>query len=67
MKIDSKPSFDRFLTSTYLNCLIKNVAHGGGYLLGSANSVTKSVPLKNYQAMSEATFEYGNYPISEGD
>lgn len=43
--------------------LVKNVAPGGGYLLGSANSVTNYVPLKNYQAMLAATFDYGVYPI----
>jgi uroporphyrinogen decarboxylase len=43
--------------------LIKNVAPGGGYLLGSANSVTNYVPLENYRAMLEAAFDYGRYPI----
>ena len=32
--------------------------------MSSANSVTNYVPLANYQALLEATFEYGNYPIS---
>jgi uroporphyrinogen decarboxylase len=44
--------------------LVKNVAPGGGFLLGSANSVTNYVPLKNYRAMLDATFEYGAYPIN---
>jgi uroporphyrinogen decarboxylase len=44
--------------------LIKNVAPGGGYLLSSANSVTNYVPLQNYRAMLDATFEYGRYPIN---
>lgn len=44
--------------------LIKNVAPGGGFLLGSANSVTNYVPLENYLAMLEAAFEYGHYPIT---
>jgi uroporphyrinogen decarboxylase len=43
--------------------LIQNVAPGGGFLLGSANSVTNYVPLENYQAMLEAAFAYGQYPI----
>ncbi|MGW8250995.1 MAG: uroporphyrinogen decarboxylase family protein [Anaerolineales bacterium] len=43
--------------------LIQNVAPGGGYLLGSANSVTNYVPLENYQAMLEAALDYGKYPI----
>jgi uroporphyrinogen decarboxylase len=44
--------------------LVKNVAPGGGFMLGSANSVTNYVPLKNYRAMLDATFEYGAYPIN---
>lgn len=44
--------------------LIKYVAPGGGFLLGSANSVTNYVPLENYRAMLEATFEFGIYPIN---
>jgi len=44
--------------------LIKRLGPGGGYLMSSANSVTNYVPLANYKAMLEATFEYGRYPIS---
>jgi uroporphyrinogen decarboxylase len=44
--------------------LIKNVAPGGGYLLGSANSITDYVPLENYKALLDAAFEYGRYPIA---
>lgn len=45
--------------------LIKHVAQGGGFLLGSANSVTNYVPLENYRAMLEATSEYGNFPTDQ--
>jgi len=48
---------------TEVRYLIKHVAPGGGFLLGSANSVTNYVPLENYKAMLSATFEYGRYPI----
>jgi uroporphyrinogen decarboxylase len=44
--------------------LIKRLGPGGGYLMSSANSITNYVPLANYQALLEATFEYGQYPIS---
>jgi uroporphyrinogen decarboxylase len=44
--------------------LIKNVAPGGGYLIGSANSITNYVPMKNYQALLEAVRDFGKYPIS---
>ena len=43
---------------------IRVVAPGGGYCVGSSNSVTNYVPLPNFKAMLEATFEYGCYPIS---
>ena len=45
---------------------IKELAPGGGYAVGSSNSVTRYVPLENFNAMREATFEYGIYPIRLG-
>lgn len=42
---------------------IRDLAPGGGYAVGSSNSVTRYVPLENFNAMREATFEYGVYPI----
>jgi len=44
--------------------LIRDIAPGGGYACGSSNSVTYYVPLENFNAMREATFEFGAYPIS---
>ncbi|MFH0797589.1 MAG: uroporphyrinogen decarboxylase family protein [Candidatus Omnitrophota bacterium] len=41
---------------------IKDIAPGGGYCVGSSNTVTNYVPLENYQAMIEATLKYGSYP-----
>ena len=43
---------------------IHDLAPGGGYGLASSNSVPEYVPLANYNAMREATFEYGKYPIT---
>jgi uroporphyrinogen decarboxylase len=43
---------------------IRTIAPGGGYCLGSSNSVPAYVPLANYNAMREAAFRYGKYPIS---
>jgi len=42
---------------------IQTLAPGGGYCVGSSNSVANYVPLPNFKAMLEATFEYGCYPI----
>jgi uroporphyrinogen decarboxylase len=42
---------------------IRTLAPGGGYCVGSSNSVTNYVPLPSFKAMLEATFEYGCYPI----
>jgi uroporphyrinogen decarboxylase len=44
--------------------LLKNVAPGGGFLLGSCNSITNYVPLENFKAMMRTTLEYGHYPIT---
>ncbi|OYD17379.1 nucleoside 2-deoxyribosyltransferase [candidate division WOR-3 bacterium JGI_Cruoil_03_44_89] len=43
---------------------IHTVAPGGGYCLGSSNSIPKYVKLKNFIAMVESTKRYGKYPIS---
>jgi uroporphyrinogen decarboxylase len=43
---------------------IRHIAPGGGYVLGSANSVPEYVPLENFNAMREAGLRYGRYPIS---
>jgi uroporphyrinogen decarboxylase len=42
---------------------IKHLAPGGGYAVGSSNSIARYVPVENFNAMREATFEYGAYPI----
>ena len=44
--------------------LVGAVGPGGGYCVGSSNSVTNYVPLPNFRAMLEATFAYGRYPIT---
>jgi uroporphyrinogen decarboxylase len=38
---------------------IRVVGEGGGYCVGSSNSVTAYVPLANFNAMREAVFKYG--------
>ena len=43
---------------------IHDLAPGGGYAVASANSLPEYVPLANFNAMREATFEYGKYPIA---
>jgi len=43
---------------------IRTVAPGGGYCLGSGNSIPKYVKLENFIAMIEATKRCGKYPIS---
>jgi len=47
----------------YVRSIIKRCAPGGGYCLGSGNSVTNYVKLKNYLAMLEEGWSYGRYPI----
>ena len=43
--------------------LIRDLAPGGGYCVGSSNTVPEYVPLENYRAMIDATIEFGKYPI----
>ena len=43
---------------------LRQVAGGGGYCLGSSNSIPGYVPLANYLAMREAGLRYGWYPIT---
>ena len=43
---------------------IRDLAPGGGYAVSSSNSIPEYVPLANFNAMREATFQYGRYPIS---
>jgi uroporphyrinogen decarboxylase len=43
---------------------IRVLAPGGGYVLGSSNSVPEYVPIENFEAMREACFKYGRYPIA---
>ena len=43
---------------------VMDIGPGGGYCVGSSNTVTNYVPLENYKAMIEATFEYGEYPLA---
>jgi len=42
---------------------IRTVGPGGGYCVGSSNSITSYVPLANYNALREAAFRYGTYPL----
>ena len=42
---------------------IRTLAPGGGYTVGSSNTVAHYVKLENFKAMIEATRKYGKYPI----
>ncbi|MBM4306961.1 MAG: hypothetical protein FJ123_09520 [Deltaproteobacteria bacterium] len=42
---------------------IKEIGPGGGYALGSGNSVPNWAQFGNYQAMRETVLKYGIYPI----
>ncbi|MDW7712115.1 MAG: uroporphyrinogen decarboxylase family protein [Deferrisomatales bacterium] len=43
--------------------LIQGLAPGGGYCLGSGNSVPAWAKFENYEAMRRAAFTYGAYPV----
>lgn len=42
---------------------IKALAPGGGYMLGSGNSVPEWAKIENYKAMVETALKYGQYPV----
>ena len=42
---------------------IREIAPGGGFALGSGNSVPEWARFENYQAMRETALTYGAYPI----
>ena len=42
---------------------IREIGPGGGYCVGSSNSIPYYVPVENYRAMVESTLKYGAYPI----
>ena len=44
--------------------LLEHVAPGGGFLLGSSNSITNYVPLENFKTVLGVTHEHGRYPIA---
>lgn len=43
--------------------LMREIAPGGGFCLGSGNSIPDYVPFENYVAMNEAGLRHGSYPI----
>ena len=43
---------------------IREVAPGGGYCIGSSNSITSYVKFENYLAMIRTALKYGSYPIN---
>jgi len=46
----------------HVRALIRDVGRGGGYCVGSGNSVPHWARFDNYCAMREAALEYGRYP-----
>ncbi|MBI2957294.1 MAG: nucleoside 2-deoxyribosyltransferase [Chloroflexi bacterium] len=42
---------------------LREIAPGGGYCVGSSNSIADYVKIENFNAMRKTVFKYGNYPI----
>ena len=42
---------------------IQRLAPGGGYAIGSSNSITYYIPIENYRALLNSVRKYGDYPI----
>ena len=47
----------------YVKKMLKEVAPGGGYCVGSGNSVPDWAQYENYMAMRDTTLKYGAFPI----
>jgi len=47
----------------YVKKRISEIAPGGGFAIGSSNSITHYVPMENYKMMLETVKKYGKYPI----
>ena len=43
---------------------LRNIAPGGGYLLGAGNSIPDWAKIENYRAMIETCLKFGKYPIN---
>jgi len=43
---------------------LRRLGPGGGYVMGSGNSIPRAVSPENYRALLETTLEYGRYPIN---
>jgi uroporphyrinogen decarboxylase len=48
----------------YVMKMLREVAPGGGYILGSGNSVPDWAQYENYMAMRDTALKYGSYPIN---
>ena len=48
----------------YTMNLLRNCAQGGGYCVGSGNSVPDWAKFDNFMAMRDTALKYGVYPIS---
>lgn len=43
--------------------LLEECAPGGGYALGTGNTVANYIPVKNFLAMLKAGWRFGKYPL----
>jgi uroporphyrinogen decarboxylase len=49
---------------SYVRGILKSCAPGGGYALGTGNSVTNHIPVQNYLAMLDEGRKHGKYPMA---
>jgi uroporphyrinogen decarboxylase len=40
---------------------VSQLSRGGGWLIGSSNSIPDFVPFENYRALLDASLKYGRY------
>ena len=49
----------------YVRNIIQVCGPGGGYAMGTGNTVANYIPLKNFYIMLDETRKYGVYPIGK--
>jgi uroporphyrinogen decarboxylase len=46
---------------------LRTLGPGGGYVLGSSNSIHRTIRAENYRAMLDTALQNGKYPIATGN
>lgn len=65
--VHSLTSMNEEQVRDYVGKIIEDCAPGGGYALGTGNTVANYIPVANFLAMLDVGRKKGRYPIGRGD